>query len=310
MEFLRLLESIRTPFWNAVMQIFTYCGEELVFLVVALAVFWCVSKRKGYYILAVGFFGTLLSQFMKLMFRIPRPWVQDPKFTIVESARAGAGGYSFPSGHAQSAAGTFGAIACYTKKAWLRWGLIALTLLVCFSRMYLGVHTPLDVGVGFAISAVLVFVLYPIMLRGEEKPRTMKLLLASMLACCAAYMLIVNLCTFPADLDMENYTEVVKNGYSLLGALLGLCLTYTLDEKKLHFDVRAPLPGQILKVVLGLLCLLGIRTGLKALFALFGNGLYWNAVRYFIMVLFAGGLWPLTFPLFQKLGRKPTPAPK
>ena len=47
---------------------------------------------------------------MKLSFQIPRPWVLDPNFTIVEQAREAATGYSFPSGHSQSAVGTFGAL--------------------------------------------------------------------------------------------------------------------------------------------------------------------------------------------------------
>ena len=74
------------------MQFFTLFGEELLFMVLALAVYWCVSKEEGYYLLFVGFLGTIVNQFLKLLFRIPRPWVRDPNFTIVESARSGATG--------------------------------------------------------------------------------------------------------------------------------------------------------------------------------------------------------------------------
>ena len=157
MEFLRVLESIRTPVMNVLMQLVTYCGEETVFMVTALVIFWCISKREGYYILSVGFIGTILSQFLKLLYRIPRPWVLDSDFTIVESARSGASGYSFPSGHTQNAVGTFGGIARWTRHKGLRWAMIVLALLVSFSRMYLGVHTPLDVGVGLAIAVVLAY---------------------------------------------------------------------------------------------------------------------------------------------------------
>lgn len=90
MSFLYWLESIRCPFLDAVMQAFTCFGEELAFLLLALTIFWCVSKEEGYYLLFVGFFGTVLNQFLKLLCRIPRPWVRDPSFTIVESARSGA----------------------------------------------------------------------------------------------------------------------------------------------------------------------------------------------------------------------------
>ena len=118
MQLLYALESIRTPVWNALMSAVTHLGEETVFMAAALFVFWCVGKRQGYYLLAVGFAGTVLNQFLKLLFRIPRPWVLDENFTIVESARAQATGYSFPSGHTQNAVGTFGGIARFTCRKW------------------------------------------------------------------------------------------------------------------------------------------------------------------------------------------------
>ena len=86
----------------------------------ALYVFWCVDKRRGYYLLSVGFVGTLANQWLKIACRIPRPWVRDPNFTIVSSARAEAGGYSFPSGHTQCAAGWLGGIARFTRRRWLQ----------------------------------------------------------------------------------------------------------------------------------------------------------------------------------------------
>lgn len=305
MAFLRLLESIRTPFWDGVMQFFTYFGEELLFMVLALVVFWCVDKKKGYYILSVGFFGTIVNQFLKLWFRIPRPWVKDPDFTIVESARAGATGYSFPSGHTQNVVGTFGSVARFTRRRWLRVVCILIAVLVSFSRMYLGVHTPLDVGVSFVIAAALVLGLYPLMERTDKNPGIMPVLLGIMVAVNVAYVLFVKLYSFPADLDAANYTEGVKNGYTLLGALLGLLAVYYIDTKKVHFQEAAPLPGQILKVVLGLAGILLLKQGLKLLFAaLLPDLLFPNAIRYFCIVLFAGGVWPLSFPFFARLGKK------
>ena len=86
MEFLRLLEEIRTGWLNGIMLAVTYLGSEIIFLAVALIFFWCVDKTRGYYLMSVGFVGTILNQFLKLYCRIPRPWVQDPQFTIVEEA--------------------------------------------------------------------------------------------------------------------------------------------------------------------------------------------------------------------------------
>ena len=156
MGVLYALESIRTPALDKIMSVITLLGGELFFMVIAVTVFWCVSKREGYYLMIVGFFGTVINQFLKILCCVPRPWIKDPDFTIVESARAEATGYSFPSGHTQNAVATYGGIARYTRRGWLRAVLVVLTVLIAFSRMYLGVHTPLDVGVSFLIAAVLV----------------------------------------------------------------------------------------------------------------------------------------------------------
>ena len=105
MRLLYWFEQIRNPVMDQFMLLITHLGEETAFLVIALILFWCVDKYIGYYTLSVGFVGTLANQFLKLWFRIPRPWVQDPNFTILEQAREAASGYSFPSGHTQSAVG-------------------------------------------------------------------------------------------------------------------------------------------------------------------------------------------------------------
>lgn len=88
MTVLYWLEGLRNPVLDALFSLITRLGEETVFLLLAVTIFWCVDKRRGYYLLFVGFFGTVVSQTLKLAFRIPRPWVRDPAFTIVESARA------------------------------------------------------------------------------------------------------------------------------------------------------------------------------------------------------------------------------
>lgn len=305
MQILYWLESIRNPFLDAVMQFFTMFGSELLFMVLALVFFWCVDKREGYYLLFIGFFGTVLNQFLKLLCRIPRPWVRDPDFTIVESARADAGGYSFPSGHTQNVVGTLGGAARWSKNRVLRAVCIAILLLTSFSRMYLGVHTPADVGVAFLTAAVLVFAFYPLVRRAAEEPKKMYLLLGVMTAISFAFVLYANCAAFPADMDAENLYEGRKNSYSLFGALLGFLLGYTLERKYIHFSEKAVWWAQIGKVVLGLALLLAVKEGLKLLFAAVGfTWLGGNAIRYFVMVVLASAVWPMTFPLFARLGAK------
>ena len=211
MEFLYLLEKIRVPILNELMLLITQLGEETAFLVAALILFWCVDKYKGYFILSVGFVGTILNQFLKLWFRIPRPWVQDQNFTILEDAREAASGYSFPSGHTQSAVGTFGGIAYTAKDKWVRGAALAIAILVPFSRMYIGVHTPLDVLVGAAISVALIFLLKPVVL---DNKKNLPIMLCIMTALSVAYVCFVEFFPFPADVDTENLASGTENAYT------------------------------------------------------------------------------------------------
>lgn len=301
MEFLYVLENLRFDLLDKVMQFITEFGSETVFLAVALIMYWCVSKREGYYLVTVGFLGTIFNQFLKLLCRVPRPWVRDPNFTVVESARADATGYSFPSGHSQTAVGTFGVIAVSAKRRWIRAVSIALMILVPFSRMYLGVHTPQDVLVGSLCALVLVFALRPLIY--SEKKWVFPALMGFMVACALAFLAYVELATFPADIDRENLAHAVKNAYTLLGSMLGFLLAYVVDEKYLRFEVSAIWWAQVLKTVLGL----GITVAIKALLkmplnAIFGEVGLTHAVRYFLVVVFAALVWPMTFKWFRTLG--------
>ena len=302
MEILYLLEKIRLPVLNEFMLLITQFGEETAFLVVALVLFWCVSKKTGYYVLSVGFIGTLGNQFMKLLFRIPRPWVLDPDFTILEQAREAATGYSFPSGHTQSAVGTFGAIAHTASKRWIRVIAITIAVLVPFSRMYIGVHTPADVLVAAALAAMLILLLRPVYFSNNGK--YIPALLGGMLLLAIGYMCFVIFYPFPKNIDTHNLASGITNAYTLFGALLGLIVVYILDEMWLNFPTKAVWWAQIIKVIGGLLIVLAVKSGLKEpLNALFGEYIG-RSVRYFLIVIVAGVVWPLSFKLLSKLGKK------
>lgn len=305
MELLYALESIRTPFLDKLMGLVTNLGGEAVFIVAAIVVFWCLSKSCGYYMMTVGFAGTIINQFLKLWFRIPRPWVKDPNFTIVESARAEATGYSFPSGHTQNAFAVFGSPARFFKNTTLRIVFIFLIALTAFSRMYVGVHTPLDVGVSLIVGTILVFVIYPFFRDMDKSPKKVYIIFSIFIVLAAAFVAFVELYDFPADIDAENYASGLKNAYMILFCAIGLMLTFFIDTKYVHFPTQAVWWAQIIKVVVGLAILLALKSVLKApLLALFGGHSVAHGVRYFIVILFAGIVWPMTFKFFAKLGKK------
>ena len=302
MGFLYILEQIRDPFLNKIFLAVTALGEETAFLVIGLILFWCFNKRRGYYLMSVGFLGTITSQAMKIACKVPRPWVKDPNFTILEEAREAAAGYSFPSGHTQTAVGTFGAIAKTSQEDYTRFVCIMLAVLVGFSRMYVGVHTPADVAVGAAISLVFIFALHPLMM--GEKDRTFPVLIA-MSVISLVYLIVMECVSFPADIDDHNLQSAMKNAYTLLGATAGLALVYPLEKKYVNFREEAVWWVQVIKVVLGLAVVLAVKEGLRApLDWIFGGHLAARTVRYFLIVIVAGLLWPMTFRYFEKLDKK------
>lgn len=305
MGFLYILEDLRVPFLTELMLAVTKLGEETAFLVIALIVFWCVDKRRGYYLMAVGFIGTILNQMVKLSCRIPRPWVLDPEFTIVEQAREAAAGYSFPSGHTQFAVGTFAALGRTCKKRWIKCICITCAVLVPFSRMYLGVHTLKDVLVGTLMAGTLVAVFQPLVF--SEKKDAMKLLIGGMIALAVVFVLYVEFWPFPVELDAYNYESGLKNAYTMLGCLIGVAIVYVADEKWLHFPVEAKWWVQIIKSVVGLGPVLIVKSVLKApLDALLGGHMAARGLRYFLVVVTAGVIWPMSFQKLAKLGWKST----
>ena len=308
MDFLRLLAAGRCGVLDAVFSGLTYFGSEIAFMAAALLIFWCVDKRQGYYVFLVGALGTVFNQFLKLAFRIPRPWVKDPNFTIVESARAEATGYSFPSGHTQNAVATYGGMARYTNKTWLRVLLIVLAVLVAFSRMYLGVHTPLDVGVSFVVAAALVMLVYPLMEEADRRPAVLTRTIAVMAACSGLFVgyLYLRGDTGATAEDTANYVSALENAWKLTGATLGMLIANIADRKYVRFETQAVWWAQLIKLAVGFGLLLAIRAGLKApLIALLGgSAAIAGGVRYLLVVLFAGCVWPLTFWWFGRLGRR------
>lgn len=308
MNLLYALEAIRNPVMDALFAALTFLGSEWMLIGAAIVVYWCVKKSDGYYLMATGLIGTVLNQFLKILCQIPRPWVRDPNFTIVESARGDAGGYSFPSGHTQNIISIGGGIARFAKNKAVRWGAIAVVVIVGFSRMYLGVHTPADVGVALVMGLALVFGLYPVFQKSEEKPVYITIVFAVATALSLITALYVELYPWADTVDGENLAEAVKNLYTMLGCTAGVLIAAPIERKRINFDTKAPWWAQILKVVLGVAVVVVLRGGLKApLSALFGGHGIAHAVRYAAVVLFAILVWPLTFPWFSRgcpMGKK------
>ncbi len=300
MNFLEWLSGLRTPLGDLLMGAVTRLGEEALFIVLALTVFWCVDKKRGYFLLFTGFVGMVCNQLLKMIFRIPRPWVRNPDFEIVESAREQATGYSFPSGHTQIAATLYGGIARTSRRRTVQVGGVLLCLLVAFSRMYLGVHTPADVLVSLGIGAVLVWGLWPVFERLYRSASGMLCLILAVLALAVCNLAFVQLYPFPADVDAANLADAQSVAWKMLGMILGMCILYPVDRFLLRFDTAAVWWAQILKVALGFGIVMALRVCLKEPLNRWAGENLGGALRYFLMVLAAGVLIPFFFRFLPK----------
>ncbi len=308
MNFLYFLEGLRNPVCNAFFSLITMLGEETAFMAVGIIFFWCISKFQGYFLLITGFLGTIINQFLKMLFRVPRPWVKDPNFTVVDGTKEAASGFSFPSGHTQTSVTLFGGIARSNKTPWLRYGSIALCVLIPFSRMYLGVHYPSDVFVSIGISLALIFLCYPLFKRAEKDSKVMYTIIASLFVLVLAYTLFVCLYPFPSEVyldeNVHNLESAKKNAFTLIGCVFGLLAVYFVDSKYINFEVKAVWWAQIIKVVVGLALVLAVKELARyPLDFIFNGHLISRSVRYFLVVVTAGILWPLSFKWFAKLGK-------
>jgi len=292
MELLKILEGVRSPLLDSVIGLVTRLGEETVGIVVLCLIFWCISKRVAYGIGVAFFLSSLSVQGAKILFRIDRPWIADPTLSPVPSALAHATGYSFPSGHTQSATALFGALGAQVKPWPIKAVLFALPVLVAFSRMYLGVHTLLDVSVSLVISAL--FILLAVKLLVSEKADKKRDFTVSLIiALYAVVMAIIAMALYSNGTIAHNY---VADCFKAAGASIGFATGMFVERTYINFSVKSKnIIFQALKFVIGLAGVIAIQEGLKPII---GSTLIADMSRYFLMLTWITVLYPLIIKRF------------
>ena len=147
----------------------TIFGEFWLPTLICAIAYWCIDFRAGIYLFTLEGFNILLAHFFKMIACVYRPWVLNSNLHPSELAVPYAKGYSFPSGHSAMSSSTLGGVAfLIRKKKALCISLIGLILLVGFSRLWLGVHTPQDVVCGLMTGLILIFAVNPLINWAEK----------------------------------------------------------------------------------------------------------------------------------------------
>lgn len=190
-DFLVSLQNIRIAHFEMFNKFFlsiTVFGEFWLPTLISAIIYWCFDAKIGTYLFSTFGLNLIFTQLFKMIACVYRPWILSNKVKPVKEAITYALGYSFPSGHSASASAIFGGIGLsYKKHLFIPATALILFLLVGFSRMWLGVHTPQDVIVGFSIGISLVFVMN-FLINWAEKNKNRYLYL----------LLIINIFTFSA----------------------------------------------------------------------------------------------------------------
>lgn len=133
------------------MGIFTALGYEQFYVLFLLVLYWCVNASLGLRLGLMLFFSGGINHLFKVAFHGPRPYWYDPRVRALSTEIT----FGVPSGHAQNAVLLWGLMAVKVRRGWGWAGAITLIFFISISRLYLGVHFPSDILVGWLLGLLL-----------------------------------------------------------------------------------------------------------------------------------------------------------
>ena len=313
-DFLLLLQNIRIGHFDILDKFFlsiTIFGEFWLPTLVCAITYWCIDFNAGLYLFSLAGLNSLITHFFKMLACVYRPWILSDKIHPSELAVPFAKGYSFPSGHSAMSSSVLGGTAYLLKhKKTICISLICLILLIGFSRLWLGVHTPQDVLCGLSIGLILIFAVNIIINWADKHPnRYLYLALAVNIFATLALIYINKFNEYRIDYingellvnpEKSIYITTVVYGY-VLGLLNGcfLCRKFFPFNPK-EIDVKS-------RILIGIAGGLIIAFGLKYIIAY----IIMNKVKFSIAIpimltsgLFITLIYPIIFKYFDKVFKK------
>ncbi len=302
---------------QAPMKFFTFLGTEEFYLLVMPAIYWCVSAALGLRVGIVLLLSGGLNTILKWAFHLPRPYWYRAE---VQGWSAEAS-FGVPSGHSQIPASVWGVIAAKVKRPWFWIMTIALVFLIGFSRMYLGVHFPHDVLVGWTLGILVVWVFLRLeapverWFQGRSLGNQVLAVFAVsivILLIGALTMLAVGDFELPAEWETNAYADQPKTEDTALdplnfanlvtnaAAFFGLAAGAILIAPRGGFNASGTAVQKLLRYLIGLVGVVVFWRGLGAVFPdeplLLGYVLRY--IRYTLIGLWISALAPMIFIRF------------
>ena len=273
LEILRHIQSIANPFFDFLFQLITMCGEQIVLISIISIIYWALDKKFGEYIAYSVLTSVLLNNAVKDIFKMKRPIGEEGIRTLREKT---ATGYSFPSGHTQSSASFYGAMAIYLKKKAMYIIATIMIILIGFSRLYLGVHYPKDVIVGGILGVLTSLICYKLYNRFENK----------------MLLYVITFIVFIPALTFAHSADFIKG----MGTYLGFVIGIYIEKKYVNFSTEKSTKVKVIRVLLGILILLVLQVGLKAIFP---SETIFSFIRYALISFVGIGIYPMIFKKFK-----------
>lgn len=257
MEYLLWLQTIRNGFFDSVIATVTDLVVSPAVYVVIAIIYWCFNKKAALFLAMNVSVGSMVNQTLKNIFCVYRPWIKNPDITPVESALENATGYSFPSGHSQIGSSVFLSIATlYKNKKWLVVLCVFMTILIMFTRNYLGVHTPQDVIVGMIV-ALTVILINKKLLTWVDCGKNRDIYVAITGVFISVIVLIyLTLKPYPVDLNADGSMlvdpgKMIEDCYVTAGCMFGFFAGWILERRFVNFSVDISTKKKVLRAVLG-----------------------------------------------------------
>lgn len=246
-------------FLAAFLSKMTWLGELNTALVFMALIYWCVSKDFGTYFL-MGWSGNrLVNGMLKVTVCAYRPWIRDARVVPYGDSITTATGYSFPSGHTMNAATVYGggAVRKDIPKA-LRTMLGLLVLLVAFSRIYLGVHTPQDVLVGIVAGTFVMFLTVKLMQWLKDHPEKDLLVVCIGVGLAILVAIYAAVKSYPTDTDaagkvLVEGAKMANDTFKGVGWSAAFLTGWILERRFVQFSTDIPMMKRITRLTFGLL---------------------------------------------------------